>query len=140
MATFAERLRELRNEKDITLDKLAELLETTKATLSRYENELREPKNEFVQKCADFFNVTADYMVGKTNNKLFTRKDEKDVGIILDETIKMIDSQEGLMLNGEILDDEDLLLLKQAIRNGLEYAKISNKKKYTPKKYRKIDD
>jgi len=46
----------------------------------------------------------------------------------------MIDSQEGLMLNGEILDEEDLLLLKQAIRNGLEYAKISNKKKYTPKK------
>lgn len=140
MATFSERLRELRNEKDITLDKLAELLETTKATLSRYENGLREPKNEFVQKCADFFNVTADYMVGKTNNKLFTTKDERDIGVILDETIRMIDNQEGLMLNGEILDDEDLLLLKQAIRNGLEYAKISNKKKYTPKKYRKNND
>lgn len=136
MATFAERLKELRNDKEITLDKLAELLETTKATLSRYENNLREPKHEFVQKCADFFNVSVDYMVGKSNNKVLNKKDEKDVEKLLNQTMEMLENQEGLMLNGEILDEEDLLLLKQAIKNGLEYAKISNKKKYTPKKYR----
>lgn len=49
MATFSDRLRELRKERDITLDELAEILGTTKATLSRYENNLREPKAEFVE-------------------------------------------------------------------------------------------
>ena len=44
------------------------------------------------------------------------------------------------MLNGEILDDEDFELFRQAVKNGLTYAKISNKKKYTPKKYRKNND
>ncbi|RFM18536.1 XRE family transcriptional regulator [Clostridium botulinum] len=50
MVTFGERLRKARNLKDITLDKMADDLQTTKATLSRYENNLREPKADFVKK------------------------------------------------------------------------------------------
>lgn len=65
------------------------------------------------------------------------RKDEKDIEKLLNHTMDYIENQEGLMLNGEILDENDILLLKQAIKNGLEYAKISNKKKYTPKQHRK---
>lgn len=79
-------------------------------------------------------------LINNQEELVLTAKDNKDVEKLLNKTIELIDNQEGLMLNGEVLDDEDLLLLKQAIRNGLEYAKISNKKKYTPKKYRKNND
>lgn len=46
MAKFNERLRELRLKKNISLEKMAKDLGTTKATLSRYENGLRDPKTE----------------------------------------------------------------------------------------------
>ena len=41
MATFGERLRKLREEKRLTQEQLAKILGTTKATLSRYENNQR---------------------------------------------------------------------------------------------------
>ena len=66
MYTFGERLKKLRKEKGISLDELAISLKTTKATLSRYENSLREPKIEFAKKIADFFNVDIDYLLGST--------------------------------------------------------------------------
>lgn len=67
MATFSQRMRELRKEKNITLEKLAEMLKTTKATLSRYENGKRIPNIEFVEELAKIFNVSVDYLLGKTD-------------------------------------------------------------------------
>lgn len=67
MATFNERLRQLRKEKHLTLDELAVDLKTTKTTLSRYENDLRDPKSEIVNQFADYFGVTTDYMLGKSD-------------------------------------------------------------------------
>ncbi|WDU84241.1 helix-turn-helix domain-containing protein [Caloramator sp. Dgby_cultured_2] len=67
MATFQERMKELRKEKNLSLDKLSEMLNTTKATLSRYENGLRVPNIEFVEKLANIFNVSVDYLLGKTD-------------------------------------------------------------------------
>lgn len=69
MATFGERLRLIRNRKNITLDVLAEKIHSTKATLSRYENSKRTPNIEFAKKIADYFEVTADYMLGLTDNE-----------------------------------------------------------------------
>lgn len=67
MATFHERLRQLRKERGITLERLAEILKTTKSTLSRYENGVREPTIKFIQQLADFFEVSTDYLLGRTD-------------------------------------------------------------------------
>ncbi|MFT9495818.1 helix-turn-helix domain-containing protein [Anaerosolibacter sp.] len=67
MATFSERLRELRQKHDITLDKMADDTGITKATLSRYENGHREPKLDIINTIADYFNVPVDYLLGNTN-------------------------------------------------------------------------
>ena len=69
MVTFSDRLKAIRNEKTITLEKMAKDLQTTKATLSRYENNLREPKIDFINKAANYFNVTTDYLLGRTDEK-----------------------------------------------------------------------
>lgn len=146
MATFGERLKQLRTEKNITLEKMADLFETTKATLSRYENSIREPKMDFIQKCAIFFDCSTDYLTGTSDVRNtpkkewqpeLTQKDEKDIEKTLNKTLEMLEKQEGLMLSGELIDEDDFELIKAAIQNGLEYAKKVNKKKYTPKKFRK---
>lgn len=44
MATFGERFKELRKEKKLTQDKLAELFYLNKSSISRYENNLQIPE------------------------------------------------------------------------------------------------
>lgn len=48
LVTFAERLKQLRKENGVTMEKLAEEIGTTKSTISRYENNKREPKKHFI--------------------------------------------------------------------------------------------
>ncbi len=67
MATFSERLKELRKEKRISLDALADYLKTTKATLSRYENGLRTPNIDFANQLAEYFGVQSDYLLGRSD-------------------------------------------------------------------------
>ncbi|MGH4121637.1 MAG: helix-turn-helix domain-containing protein [Clostridium sp.] len=70
MVTFGDRLKTERNRKQITLEIMAEDLKTTKATLSRYENSLREPKVDFVKQIADYLQCSTDYLLGRTDNRL----------------------------------------------------------------------
>jgi transcriptional regulator with XRE-family HTH domain len=69
MATFNQRMKELRTEKNITLEDLAKVLSTTKSTLSRYENNLRTPNANFINQLAKYFDVSADYLLGNTDIK-----------------------------------------------------------------------
>lgn len=69
MPTFGERFRQLRIENDKTLDDMKEILQTTKATLSRYENSKLTPKIDFAKKAANYFNVSLDYIMGNNNVK-----------------------------------------------------------------------
>jgi transcriptional regulator with XRE-family HTH domain len=69
MATFGERFKLLRLEKGLTQDKLAETFFTKKSSISRYENNLQIPEIESLQKYADFFGVSIDYLLGRSNVK-----------------------------------------------------------------------
>ena len=69
MKDFSDRIKELRSEYNLTLDELAEELDISKSTISRYENNIRIPNADFVKKVSDFFNVSSDYILGKTNIK-----------------------------------------------------------------------
>ncbi|MBY6950301.1 helix-turn-helix domain-containing protein [Clostridium botulinum] len=105
MVTFGERLRNTRNSKDITLDKMAEDLQTTKATLSRYENNLREPKADFVKKIAEYLNVNLDYLLGSSDNMECNRNNEE----VPNNTIKML---KRLIDNGDIKTSDDVTDIK----------------------------
>lgn len=48
--------------------KLAMELNTNQNTISRYENGEREPSIRDLIKIADYFNVSVDYLVGRTDN------------------------------------------------------------------------
>lgn len=62
------RLKEIRKSKGISQLKLAIDLNTTQNTISRYENGKREPGiNELIQ-IADYFNISIDYLLERTDN------------------------------------------------------------------------
>lgn len=62
------RLREIRRAKGISQLKLATDLNTSQNTISRYETGEREPGIHELIKLADYFNVSVDYLIGRTDN------------------------------------------------------------------------
>lgn len=65
MVSIGSRLKKLRNEKDLTQEKLGEMIGVVKSTISQYETNTSRPDYETLQKLADFFNVSVDYLLGR---------------------------------------------------------------------------
>ncbi len=59
------RLRDLREDNDLTQKQIANLLNIKQNTYSQYENEQREIPISTLWKLADYYNTTIDYIVGR---------------------------------------------------------------------------
>ena len=64
---FGERLKDLRQEKDIGQIELAKSLGVSKGVISLWENGLREPKLSNLVLIARYFDVSIDYLAGITD-------------------------------------------------------------------------
>ena len=64
LVKMGERIRELRNERELGQNRLAEILDVSNASISYWENAKQEPSASAIFKMADFFGVTADYLLG----------------------------------------------------------------------------
>ena len=65
------RLKELRKKRKITQQRLAIELNMSQNSISRYENEVREADYQTLIKFADYFNVSVDYLLERTDNPKF---------------------------------------------------------------------
>ncbi len=63
---FAQKLSELRRLSGLSQRKTAADLKISQALLSHYENGAREPGLDFVCRVCDYYNVTADYLLGRS--------------------------------------------------------------------------
>ena len=61
---FSERLKILREERNMTVKELGEAVGTSGATISRYETGVHEPKSKMVQRLAEYFNVSPAWLMG----------------------------------------------------------------------------
>lgn len=64
---FAERIRELRIERELSCEELGRLIGVTKSTISFWENGITEPKASYVIALSKVFDVSADYILGISN-------------------------------------------------------------------------
>ncbi|MCM1544305.1 MAG: helix-turn-helix domain-containing protein [Ruminococcus sp.] len=71
------RLRELRKSRNITQLKLAMDLNISQNSVSRYETGEREAGYAMLIRFADYFNVSVDYLLERTNDPTFFRDDER---------------------------------------------------------------
>ena len=69
MTSFGDRFKSLRTEKNMTQQQLADLFFTKKSSISRYENNIQLPEIDTLQKFADFFDVSVDYLLCRSNYK-----------------------------------------------------------------------
>ena len=64
---FYPRIRDLREDADLTQEQLVQILQMHKTTYTNYEQGKREPPFEFVIRLARFYGVSLDYIAGLTN-------------------------------------------------------------------------
>lgn len=141
------RIRLIRRQKDISGTKVAEMLGISAQYYYDIEKGKRNLSAEMAARLAEIFGVTTDYLLGRTDNpndksdwdsKLpeLTEKDEKDIAKDLQRIMDNLESREGLMYDGEPLDEETRELIRISLENSMRLAKRIAKKKFTPKKYR----
>ena len=65
---FYNRLRELREDKDLLQKDIAEILNCSQVCYSRYELGKRDIPTEVLVKLADYYSVSIDYILGQTDN------------------------------------------------------------------------
>ena len=61
---YGQRIRELRIERGLTQAELAQMLNITQKTISKYENEFLDLNTNIIIACCEFFNVSSDYLLG----------------------------------------------------------------------------
>lgn len=105
-------------------------------------------------KFSKLLNISVDYLLGKedrqtvdTNNgktsepqkekPTLTEKDERDIARTLEAVMNDLDNSGDLMFDGDPMTDEARESIRAAMKLGLEAAKLKNKERFTPKKFRK---
>lgn len=67
-------IRALRKQRQLSMKELGQIVGVAESTISLYENEKREPDLATLSRIADYFNVTVDYLLGRSTDP---ERDEK---------------------------------------------------------------
>lgn len=109
---FMNRIKKLRNEKGYTQEKLGRILGITKTGVSYWESGQSVPNDEMLTKIADLFNVSIDYLLGRSDTP--NPNDDND--------IQLDDFQFALYGEVKDLTEEQ----KQTLLNMAKFLKDSN--------------
>lgn len=115
---FSRRLKKLRMKKHLSQDKLSKKFKISPSTLSQYENEKRIPDLETILKIADYFEVSLDYLVGRTIHNSYDQRSKDIFDILGNEIIELLHD-----LN-DLADKE-----RELLKNQLELIKFKRNKK-----------
>lgn len=70
MPEFKERLKQLRTSKNIVQKEIADHLEISVRAYQHYETGTRYPDFQGINKLADYFNVSTDYLLGRSEDPI----------------------------------------------------------------------
>ncbi|NLK94704.1 MAG: helix-turn-helix transcriptional regulator [Clostridiales bacterium] len=108
---LGDKIKSLRELKRITQTELSEQLDVSPSTVGMWEQNRRTPDAEMLKKISEFFDVSLDYLLGKTTIKNYSEKNQKTVALHSD------------------IDYDDLPeSAKEEINNFIEYVKQKYKK------------
>ena len=132
-----DRIKILLKERALTLAELERKLGFGNGSMSRWNKST--PSGDKIQKVADYFDVSTDYLLGRTEKRRYyalSEKERKDIAVQAEELIEGLTNGENLNFYGEpaTKDQKDRLLI--AIQTAMEMNKREAKEKFTRKDYR----
>lgn len=126
---FSDRLKYLRSTEDLTQRDVALKLGIASGAVGMYESGKRFPDNTILNRIADYFNVSTDYLLGRTNDPLPVRNvdqdliDDQDIESQWHAFISQYSNGTSMFYQYENVSDEQKLLIMQ------EYLEVLEKKK-----------
>ena len=111
-----EKIKELSDKKGISINRLEEQLGFSRNTI--YNMKTKKPNAERVAAIADYFNVSTDYLLGRTDNPRIAKDDNNSVAIDLKK-----DAEETFFFDGHELNDEDIDLITSILETRIKNRK-----------------
>jgi transcriptional regulator with XRE-family HTH domain len=122
---LAKRLKEVRLKKNLTQEQVADMLGIEAATLSGYEREYRAPDANTLERLADIYGVSIDYLMGRDDIlDRDTPPDEVDLE-------RFIREQSNIRVFGDALSEDvkdDMMLALRTAWEVIKKERASNKK------------
>lgn len=143
--TLGENIRMHRKNAKLTQMELAQKANISRSYLADVERDRYNPSIDTIKALAAALNVPVTSLINEDDETLsqdqqlpeLTEKDELDIAKDLQKIMDSLENREGLMYDGEPMDEETKELIKISLENSMRLAKKIAKKKFTPKKYRK---
>jgi transcriptional regulator with XRE-family HTH domain len=134
---LSERLKEQRHKHKLTQQQVADKIGITRPAYTAYESGKRQPDYDLLKQLAGMFDVSVDYLIGKSDKPHYytlTKKDYRDVDEMLEDALAGVTGKAGVnyFKNGSELSDEDRALLEASLRQTMILSKELAKKKFTP--------
>jgi transcriptional regulator with XRE-family HTH domain len=101
MMYFGDKLRALRLEKNITQQQLADRIELTSSSVSAYEKNLKYPSLDVLIRICEYFNTSADYLIGLSNSM------DLKLSVLTDEQVKLVTHLIAELEQGNKHKDQD---------------------------------
>lgn len=120
MKSVGERIRYLRNQKEWSLRELEKRTGINYSVLSRIESGKRAITDEEIKIFSDIFDVSSDFILGRTDNMELTIEEK------LDRALQLRDGEKIYFYDMEGLSDDDIEMLKKQIEL---YREMSEKRK-----------
>ena len=105
--TVKDRIKELASERSISIAELERKLDFSNGTINKWNKQV--PSSDKLAKVASFFNVSTDYLLGRTSAKNVADKKA---------TADLSDDDVILTFEGRPIPPEDLELMKRLLRGG----------------------
>ena len=87
--SFSERLKQLRDEQELSQYELADALKLSRGLLGNYEQGRREPDYDTLIFLASYFGVSTDYMLGITEERELNEKAKSRVEHLTEKMVKL---------------------------------------------------
>ena len=124
-----ERVQYLAKNQGLSVRELGNKLNIGPTTLYKWKKQT--PKSDILIKVADYFGVSTDYLLGRSNDKYDLSPQEKiDIGIEAEKMMKGLNDEGSVNYYGEPMSEED----KEATLSALNLLMTINRKKAKKKK------
>jgi transcriptional regulator with XRE-family HTH domain len=143
---IGDNIKFFRKKAKMTQVELAQKANISRSYLADVERNRYNPSLDTLKAIASALNVPVNSLIGEEDAKTsnhdtqlpeLTEKDERDIAKDLQRIMDNLENREGLMYDGEPMDEETRELIRISLENSMRLAKRIAKKKFTPKKYRK---
>lgn len=124
-----DRIKELANQRKVSVAELERALGFGNGSISKWNKQ--SPSTEKLKQVADYFQVSLDYLVGRSDDKYDLSPQEKiDIGVEAEKMMKGLNDEGSINFYGEPMSEED----KEATLSALNLLMTINRKKAKKKK------